>query len=137
MIQRLCTILLSIQNKILVCYTRLRPHVNMSCHHQLLPHLPIFQVRLLSTKHLRLVAKVRAIWHSWLHCFLGWALHVPVNTHILVNYLVNNNRTSLIFETLRECLVWGITLSKLRWCIMNSFLKFGGMTSFLILVLTN
>ena len=35
------------------------------------------------------------------------------------------------------CLVRGITPSKMRWCIMSPFLKFGGMTSFLILILTN
>jgi hypothetical protein len=35
------------------------------------------------------------------------------------------------------CLVWGITSYKMWWCIMGSFLKFGGMILFLILVLTN
>jgi hypothetical protein len=40
-------------------------------------------------------------------------------------------------QTLIKCLVWGIKPSKLRWCIMSLFLKFGGMTSFLILLLTN
>jgi hypothetical protein len=40
-------------------------------------------------------------------------------------------------QSLRGRLVWGITPSKIWWCIMGSFLKFGGMTSFLILVLTN
>jgi hypothetical protein len=36
-----------------------------------------------------------------------------------------------------ECLVWEIKPFKLKWCIIGLFLKFGGMTPFLILVLTN
>lgn len=39
--------------------------------------------------------------------------------------------------SLRGCLVWGITTSKMIWCIMSSLLKFCGMTLFLMLVLTN
>jgi hypothetical protein len=44
-----------------VALPRLRLHINVSCHHRPLPHLPIFHVRLLSTKHIRLVTKARAM----------------------------------------------------------------------------
>ena len=36
-----------------------------------------------------------------------------------------------------RCLVWWITLSKIKRCIMDPFLKFGGLTRFHILVLNN
>jgi hypothetical protein len=45
--------------------------------------------------------------------------------------------TSHSKPNLRGRLIWWITLFKMRWCIMSLFLKFGRITLFIMLVLTN
>jgi hypothetical protein len=73
----------------------------VSCHHQPLPLLPIFQVRLLGTKHIKLITKARAM-IALVVALFSWVVTPCSNYHnmILLNHRINNNNVNLPFGTL-------------------------------------
>jgi hypothetical protein len=63
--------------------------------------LPIFQVRLLDTKHIKLITKARAMTTLVVALFF-WVVTPCSNYHnmILLNHRINNNNVNIPFGTL-------------------------------------